>query len=39
MWRVEREGKVDFLAKFVRQGKIDGKYLNGDDVWNEYVGG
>ncbi len=29
VWRVEREGKVDFLAKYVRHGKVDGKYLVG----------
>lgn len=38
MYRVERRGKVDFLAKFVRPGKVDGAYLpemSGDDpVWN-----
>ncbi|MEQ1888078.1 MAG: RNA ligase family protein [Alphaproteobacteria bacterium] len=27
VWRVEREGRVDFLAKYVRRDKIDGKYL------------
>jgi hypothetical protein len=27
VWRVEREGRVDFLAKYVRQDKADGKYL------------
>lgn len=27
VWRVEREGRVDFLAKFVRSDKQDGKYL------------
>lgn len=27
VWRVEREGQVDFLAKYVRQDKTDGKYL------------
>ena len=27
VWRVEREGRVDFLAKYVRQGKQDGRYL------------
>ncbi len=32
VWRVERKGKVDFLAKYVRHDKIDGKYLS-DDVW------
>jgi hypothetical protein len=29
VWRVEREGAVDFLAKYVRPDKIDGKYLPG----------
>lgn len=28
VWRVEREGRVDFLAKYVRPEKIDGKYFN-----------
>lgn len=27
VWRVEREGRVEFLAKFVRPDKVDGKYL------------
>ena len=27
VWRVEREGRVDFLAKYVRLDKVDGKYL------------
>jgi hypothetical protein len=27
VWRVEREGRVDFLAKYVRPQKIDGVYL------------
>jgi hypothetical protein len=27
VWRVERKGKVDFLAKYVRPGKVDGCYL------------
>lgn len=27
VWRVEREGRVDFLAKYVRPEKIDGKYF------------
>lgn len=27
VWRVEREGRVDFLAKYVRPDKIDGKYF------------
>jgi len=32
VWRVERKGKVDFLAKYVRHGKVDGKYLK-EDIW------
>lgn len=27
IWRVERKGTVDFLAKFVHHNKVDGKYL------------
>lgn len=27
VWRVERRGKVDFLAKFIRPEKLDGTYL------------
>jgi hypothetical protein len=38
VWRVERRGAVDFLAKYVRPDKVDGRYLpeiSGDDaVWN-----
>lgn len=37
VWRVEREGKVDFLGKYVRDFKEDGKYFNDDHsklVWN-----
>lgn len=33
VYRMERKGKVDFLAKFVRHDKIDGKYMQ-DDLWN-----
>lgn len=29
VWRVERNGAVDFLGKYVRHEKEDGKYLNG----------
>ena len=39
VWRVERDGKVDYLAKFVRAGKVDGKYFaetHGRDVWNTW---
>ena len=37
VWRVEREGRVDFLGKYVRNFKEDGKYFNNDQrklVWN-----
>ena len=35
VWRVERRGVVDFLAKYVIPDKIDGCYLDDDDpVWN-----
>ncbi|RYG90136.1 MAG: hypothetical protein EON59_00720 [Alphaproteobacteria bacterium] len=27
VWRVERRGQFDFLAKYVRPDKVDGKYL------------
>jgi hypothetical protein len=38
VWRVEREGEVEFLAKWVRRDKVDGSYLDpvtGDATyWN-----
>ena len=38
IYRVERNGKVDFLTKFVKKSKVDGKYLlennNGKTIWN-----
>lgn len=40
VWRIERKGVVDFLAKFVRHEKVDGKYLPGcstfcgEEHWN-----
>ena len=38
VWRVERQGRVDFLAKWVRPDKVDGSYLpeisNREPVWN-----
>jgi hypothetical protein len=42
VWRVERKGKIDFLAKYVRPDKQDGTYLpgccgnpkNAEPVWN-----
>ena len=37
VWRVERAGKFDFAAKYVRPDKIDGKYLpeltGGEPIW------
>lgn len=38
VWRVEREGRVDFLVKYVRPDKVDGSYLDSvtgeEPVWN-----
>jgi hypothetical protein len=34
IWRIERKGKVDFLCKFVKPSKVDGKYLD-QDIFNE----
>jgi len=37
VWRCERQGRVDFLCKWVRHDKADGKYLPenwGEEVWN-----
>lgn len=38
IWRVERKGIVDFLVKYVRQDKEDGKYFpektGGETIWN-----
>lgn len=39
VWRVERNGEVDFLAKYVRPDKQDGCYLpqkgtSGGEIWN-----
>lgn len=41
VYRVERRGRVDFLAKYVRPDKVDGFYLPGapgsqatEEVWN-----
>jgi hypothetical protein len=33
VYRVERKGVVDFLAKYVRPDKVDGKYLDGEPIW------
>lgn len=38
VWRVERQGRYDFMAKYVRPDKEDGKYLENvtgkEPVWN-----
>lgn len=38
VWRVERKGNVDFLGKYVRPDKVDGKYLESvsgnDPIYN-----
>jgi len=38
IWRVEREGRVDFITKYVRPDKVDGSYLESitgrEAVWN-----
>lgn len=38
IWRVERKGEVDFLTKYVRHDKEDGKYFpektGGETIWN-----
>lgn len=36
VWRVERKGIVDFLCKYVRPNKSDGKYLD-SEVLNTYT--
>jgi ATP-dependent RNA circularization protein (DNA/RNA ligase family) len=28
VWRVERKGKLDFICKYVREEKVDGKYFS-----------
>ena len=36
VYRVEREGKLDFMAKYVRKDKKIGQYLGDhEEVWNE----
>ncbi len=38
VWRVERNGQFDFMAKYVRSDKVDGKLLpemnGGQAIWN-----
>ena len=42
VWRIEKNGKVECLVKYVRPDKDDGKYFpennNGEIIWNEYYG-
>lgn len=38
VWRCERNGKIEFLAKFVRDGKEDGCYLFDGEIWNTWTG-
>lgn len=42
VWRVERRGQFDFMVKWVRPDKVDGKYLpevsNAAPVWNWWPG-
>lgn len=38
VWRVERKGIVDYLCKFVRPDKVDGKYLSDEPpVLNKWL--
>jgi hypothetical protein len=34
VWRLEREGKVELLAKWVRPDKVDSQFFQGDPVWS-----
>lgn len=38
VWRVERKGVHDFIAKFVRHDKQDGSYFADGEVWNKWSG-
>ncbi len=39
VWRVERDGAPDFIAKFVRHDKQDGSYFSDTaHVWNKWPG-
>jgi ATP-dependent RNA circularization protein (DNA/RNA ligase family) len=38
VWRVERKEQVDFLCKYVRPDKIDGKYLDDEFLMNMWTG-
>lgn len=35
VYRVERNGKVEFLAKFVQRGHIPGKFFEEGPIWNK----
>ena len=37
VWRVQRRGRFDFMAKYVRPGKIDGKYMPDFSDQTEYT--
>lgn len=37
VWRVERKGIVDYLCKYVRPDKVDGKYLDDDSIANTWT--
>lgn len=37
VWRVERDGRVDFLAKYVRHDKVDGLYFKDGPAWTAPV--
>lgn len=39
VWRVERRGVVDYLCKYVRRDKVDGKYLGGVPILNKWARG
>ena len=34
VWRMERKGVVEFLGKYVRSDKVDGKYFHGEPIYN-----
>ena len=34
VWRMERKGVVEFLGKYVRPDKVDGKYFHGEPIYN-----
>ena len=42
VYRVQRKGEIDFLAKYVRPDKVDGCYLpeitGADPIYNEFPG-